>query len=204
MRHRPAGPASVHLGQQPSRSAAVDVLLGAAAGAAGVWAMDRVGWFLYNREDPDAIARELQARRGEGGVEYSGAEKEALDRQPPSQPGGKDVAHAGVEKVAWITGIDVRTSQPNAAGIALHYALGVVPGALYGVIRRQLPVLQAGGGAFYGLCLFVLMDEVAAPALGLASGPRDYPWQAHARGAVAHVVLGVATEGLLRVVDRGR
>lgn len=36
-------------------------LEGAAAGGVGVWVMDRVGWFLYRREDADALIREQGA-----------------------------------------------------------------------------------------------------------------------------------------------
>lgn len=161
-----------------SRIRAADLMLGAAAGAVGVWVMDRVGWFMYNNEDPAALQQEHQAR-----------------------PGSVDVAHAAVQKFAILMGHTRPPEQPNAAGIAVHYALGVVPGALYGVLRNRVPALRAGGGAVYGLALFAVMDETAAPLLGIASGPTSYPWQAHARGLIAHLVLGVTTETLLRVVN---
>lgn len=189
---------------EPQRSVAVDMLLGAVAGAVGVWAMDRVGWYMYNHEDRDAIARELQARKGGDDVQYTGPEREALAREPQAQPAGKDVAHVGVEKAAGIAGIKADTSQPNAGGVALHYALGIVPGALHAVIRRKAPVMQAGSGALYGFGLYVINDELVAPSLGLASKPTEYPWQAHARGAITHTVLGVVTESLLRLFDRVR
>ena len=48
------------------------------------------------------------------------------------------------------------------------------------------------------------MDETAAPLTGIASGPGRYPWQAHARGLVAHLVLGITTEALLRASDHIR
>jgi hypothetical protein len=167
--------------RQQQRNVTVDMLLGAAAGAAGVWAMDRVGWFLYNREDPGALAREHQARVG-----------------------GRDVAHAMVAKAARVTGSDVSPQQPGRAGLAVHYALGMVPGTLYAVVRQQSRALRAGTGALYGFGLFVVNDEVAAPLLGVARGPARYPWQAHVRGLVSHVVLGVATEGVLKSFDRLR
>lgn len=196
-----------HVGQaqnKPQNSVAVDMVLGAVAGAAGVWVMDRVGSYMYDHEDRDAIARELRARKGGNDVGYTDAEKEALDRNPHAQPAGKDVAHVGVEKVAEMTGMNMSTAQPNPSGIVLHYALGVVPGALHAVIRREAPLMKAGNGALYGFGLYVLNDEIVAPLLGLASGPKEYPWQAHARGLVAHTVLGVVTESLLRLSDRAR
>ncbi len=39
---------------------------------------------------------------------------------------------------------------------------------------------------------------------GLASGPTAYPWQAHARGLVAHLVLGATTDAVLGAADRIR
>ncbi|MDP9382790.1 MAG: DUF1440 domain-containing protein, partial [Chloroflexota bacterium] len=61
--------------------------------------------------------------------------------------------------------------------------------------------IGAGRGLLYGAVLFLLNDEILAPVLGLASGPTAYPWQAHARGLISHVVLGAATDTVLDVLD---
>lgn len=156
------------------------LLLGAVAGAGGVWVMDRVGWVMYDNERVSALQREHQAR-----------------------PGNLDVAHAAADKVAALVGHRL-PHQPNAAGMVVHYALGVLPGAVYGVLRQRVPAVRAGNGAAYGLALFGIMDETAAPLLGIAAGPSRYPWQAHARGAVAHLVLGITTETLLHAATGNR
>ncbi|MCW2135378.1 hypothetical protein [Arthrobacter sp. VKM Ac-2550] len=96
------------------RHIAVDLLLGGLAGAAGVWVMDKVGWYLYEREEPRALARELRAR---------------VD--------GKDVAHVLAQKAARLTGMARKVEQPSPIGIGVHYALGILPGAVHG--------LDAGG-----------------------------------------------------------
>lgn len=54
-----------HMKRPNTEGIAGNVLKGAVAGAARVWLMDRVGWFLYRREDPAAVQRE-QAARVEG------------------------------------------------------------------------------------------------------------------------------------------
>lgn len=179
----------------------LELVLGAVAGAAGAWVMDRVGGYMYKHEDRDAMARELQARKGGQDVRFTDAEKAALDQQPGTGRVGKDTSHAAVEKAGSLSGINVRTGQPNPAGIIVHYGLGVLPGALHAVIRQKAPVMRAGGGVLYDLGLFVVNDEMAGPLLGLASGPRSYPWQAHARGLAAHLILGVVTETVLRLFD---
>ena len=57
--------------------------------------------------------------------------------------------------------------------------------------------MTAGQGLLLGLAVFVLNDELLAPAAGLASGPRSYPWQAHFRGLIGHLAFGVATEAAI-------
>ena len=161
------------------RHVALDLLKGAAAGAVAVWAMDRVGWWLWDREDPGALARERAAR-----VE------------------GMDPAHVAANRVADALGRPLTPRQPHPAGVAVHYAIGVGPAMAYAALRRRWPALRAGRGLAYGLGLFLAVDEGVVPALGLASGPAAYPWQSHARGLVSHLVLGVATDVTLDALDR--
>ena len=54
-------------------------------------------------------------------------------------------------------------------------------------------------GLLYGLGPFLLEDELANPVAGFAAGPTAYPWQAHARGFVAHLVYGVVTDTVLNI-----
>jgi len=49
--------------------------------------------------------------------------------------------------------------------------------------------------------LFVMNDEIANRVLRLSGPQRDYPWQAHLRGLVGHVVLGVVTEVTLNLLE---
>lgn len=156
-----------------------EVVKGAVAGAVGVWAMDQVGWYMYNREAPEVLQQEQEAR-----VE------------------GMDPAHVAANRVADAVGTTLTPRQPHPAGIGVHYGLGVMPAMLYGPLRHRVEGLDAGHGLLYGLGLFLAMDEIVAPALGLAAGPTEYPWQAHARGLVSHLVLGVVTDVVLDVLDR--
>ncbi len=165
--------ANPHSPQQEQVAAPVDALLGAVAGTAAVWLMDRVGWWLYRREDPAALQRELQAR-----------------------PQGLDSAHLLARKLGRAIGRDPAQDQPSAAGLRVHYALGALPGLGYALVSRRLPI-SGGAGVPFGLALFLVNDELSAPLLGLARGPRAYPMQSHLRGFVAHLVLGVATDRLL-------
>jgi uncharacterized membrane protein YagU involved in acid resistance len=159
-------------------SLAADMMKGAIAGAVGVWMMDRVGWDMYLSEDPEAFQQEKEA-----------------------QVEGKWASHAAVGKMANAMGKDLTETQQHRLGKGMHYGLGVMPGALYGALRNRVDGLDAGGGLAYGLGLFLMNDEIMNPLLGISSGPMEYPWQAHWRGLVTHMVLGATTDTVLDVLD---
>ncbi|WP_219417393.1 DUF1440 domain-containing protein [Pseudonocardia nigra] len=155
-----------------------DVVKAVSAGAVGVWAMDVVTWWMYRRQDPAALRREEQTRVR-----------------------GKDTAHAAARRLAELVGSDAARDEPNAAGLVIHYALGIVPAAVYVRQRRSRRWLRAGRGAVYGLLLAIANDEIAGRLLGITGPQRNYPWQAHLRGVVGHVVLGIVTEAMLRALE---
>ncbi len=155
----------------------VGALYGAVAGAVGVWVMDRVDWAMYRAESPQARQRTKEVR-----------------------PGGLDPAHVLANRVAGALGTTLSPPQPHPAGIAIHYSLGIGPGALYGAFQDRAPVLGVGRGALFGLGLFLVQDEVVNAAAGLSARPGQYPWQAHARGLVAHLVYGLVTDSVLRLL----
>lgn len=156
-----------------------DLAKGALAGALGVWALDRITWSMWNREDPKALAREAAAR-----------------------PLGLDPAHVVAHRLGRLAGRRMQPKQPSAPGLAVHYSLGIVPGALYGALRNRSRSISAGGGVLFGLGLFLLQDELVNRVLGLSGPAKRYPWQAHARGLIGHAVYGVTTDGVLRLLDR--
>lgn len=149
-------------------------LIGAAAGAVAVWVMDRVDWFNFEHEDERARKRTQTVR-----------------------PGGMDPAHTAANAL----GYDFEPKEYNAAGLASHYSLGIVPGALYGVLRNRVPGLNAGRGTVFGLGLFFMQDEGLNALAGLSAKPTEYPWQAHARGFVAHAVYGLVLDTALKIAD---
>ncbi len=164
-----------------SSSMLVDTLIGAAAGAAAVWVMDRVDWFNFEHEDPEARRRTRAVRP---------------DRAAPAQVLANNSAEA--------LGFNPERKDNNAAGQAVHYSIGIVPGALYGALRRTVPGLAAGRGSLFGLGLFIVQDEGMNAVAGLSAKPSAYPWQAHARGFAAHLVYGLVLDSALRLADKLR
>ncbi len=163
-----------HSGETGISSVVADVVIGAAAGAIAVWVMDRMDWFAYNHESEEARQRTIAAR-----------------------PNGMDPAHLVADKmtVGEIT-------QPHPAGIAVHYSLGIAPGALYGALHQTVPGLSVGRGSLFGLGLFLMQDEGLNAVTGLSGKPQQYPWQAHARGLAAHMLYGVVMDSIVRLAKR--
>jgi hypothetical protein len=98
-----------------------------------------------------------------------------MRRELAARPDGLDSAHLSARKLGRLFGRDRGTRQANRAGLAVHYALGTAPGALYALARRRYPLLRRDSGLSYGLTLFVVNDEIAAPAFGVARGAPTTP-----------------------------
>ncbi len=162
--------------------AAGDLAMGAIAGAVGALVLQRVSGVVWKRERRRVRAREQRAR-----------------------PLGLDPAHLIAYRAARLAGRRVRPRQPTRAGTAIHYGLGLIPGAIYAaVLRKRWPAVGKAGGLLFGTAVFLLHDELTNWLLRLSGPPRAYPWQAHARGLAAHAAFGATTEFALRVMERAR
>ncbi len=148
-----------------------DAVRGALAGAAATWLMDQVTTGLYEAQPPEVTKLEATGR-----------------------PNGKSSVANLVDRVESVTGFTVPAAHRPTVENGIHYALGIVPGAIYGVVRRYLPFARLGRGLAFGVALFAINDEYLNTRLGLA-GPVDaYPPETHLRGLAGHAVLGVGTE----------
>lgn len=156
------------------------VLRAAAAGTAAVWVMDRFDWFVFKHEDQRARQRTESVR-----------------------PGGMDPAHALAAKSAAAAGRPLRPAPPHRhpAGLAVHYAVPIALAILYDIVKPRLPLRGMAGGASYGACSFLILDEAVSPLLGLAARPDRYPWQRHFRELLTHVIYGTVTDRVLRVLE---
>jgi uncharacterized membrane protein YagU involved in acid resistance len=115
-------------------------------------------------------------------------------REEAAQPNGKSSVGNLLDRVQGATGVTVPAARRSGVEYAMHYLLGIIPGAIYGVVRRYLPITRAGNGLGFGLAVFAVNDEYANAALGLSGPPTAYPMQTHFRGLTGHAVLGMATE----------
>ena len=151
---------------------------GAIAGAAGVWALHEVDKYLVARESVATRKAELAAA-----------------------PRGLDPAHTIADRATKAMGVG--TGAPGTeqcVGVAVKYAIGIIPAAVLGALRDRLIGLTAGRGFAFGVATWAIEDEWATSRLGLAAAPSRYPWQAHGRGFIGHVVYGLTVDAVLRVL----
>jgi uncharacterized membrane protein YagU involved in acid resistance len=148
-----------------------DALRGAAAGAVATWVMDGVTSAMLEAQPAPVTAREEAA-----------------------QPNGRSSVGNLVAKVQSAIGVRLRAANRRKVETMVHYALGIVPGAMYGVLRPRVPGLGAARGLAYGTAVFLLNDELMNARLGLSGPITAYPTQTHVRGLVGHAVLGATMD----------
>lgn len=151
------------------------LIRGAVAGAVGTWLMDLATTGMY-----------------------AGQSEETTRQEEAARPNGRGSVANFVARAEAATGLELTDGQRATAGQAMHYALGVVPGALYGALHERLPL--PGRGVLYGLLLFAVNDEYVNTRLGLAGPFGAYPLATHARGLVGHLVLGMTTDTIVELL----
>lgn len=167
------------IAKQDRASVWAAALVGAAAGTVGTAALDRLDWFLWNREGSSTKRRTTNAR-----------------------PNGEPPADVLVGRIEAAAGAEPSERTHRRRGVAAHFAIGIAPAVGYALARGRLPVRGVAAGALFGLGLWLVQDELLNALTGLAAEPQDYPWQAHARGLAAHLAYGVSTELALGAADR--
>jgi hypothetical protein len=160
------------------RHVVADIARGAAAGAVATFAMDRVTTYLYGRAGTRVREREDTAR------------------------GGRTAYETAAMRAARLMGRQLTRAEEKKYGTAIHWALGIGAGALYGALRPDGEDTSFLRGLRFATGFWLLMDETVTPALRLTPGPRAFPWQTHARGYAGHVAYGLAAEGASALLRR--
>jgi len=148
----------------------LNLIRGGVAGGAATWVMDQVTTGMMSGQAPGVTAQEEAAK-----------------------PNGKSSIENLLDRLETSFDLQLSDEQRGMASQAIHYGLGVVPGALFAVVRRRVPLIGLAGGLGYGALLWALNDEYANAKLGLSAPPEAYPSETHLRGLVGHLVLGAVT-----------
>lgn len=107
--------------------------------------------------------------------------------------------HALPAKV--LTGEDLAIA-PEPPAKQYHWGIDALAGAAYGAVAEFYPAAAAREGAGFGVALASFKQDGALPTLGLAPAPTPKPTRIRAREMTTHVIFGVVTEGVRRVVRR--
>lgn len=95
---------------------------------------------------------------------------------------------------------ELTKKEKELAGPMVDYGFGTLAGGVYGAAAELAPAVTAAGGSGYGAAVWLLGDELAIPAAGLAKWPKHYPAKTHAYALASHVVYGLAMELSRRIV----
>jgi hypothetical protein len=85
---------------------------------------------------------------------------------------------------------ELTAKEKKTAGPAVHYGFGILNGAAYGTAAELAPAVTRGMGAPFGT------------AFGLSGPPWESPPAVHAKALAAHLVYGLTTEAVRRLVRR--
>jgi len=99
-----------------------------------------------------------------------------------------------------ILGHELRESEKESAGAAVHYAFGTATGGLYGAVAELSPGVTTGMGLPFGAAFWLVADETAVPLLGLSKPPTEYPVSTHAYALASHLVYGLTAEVVRRAM----
>lgn len=163
--------------QNPIKGAVCGIVAGAAASAV----MD-VYWKIVKGRLGD---RPEQKPKGKN----DGQEEE----QPSTQVIADRLSQA-------LTGEEIPKKDKAVAGIGVHYATGLLFGALFGLAAAMRPRLRIMSGLLYGAAIWAVLDEVALRLLGIAPDADKVPPIEHAQALGAHLVYGSSTAIFTRLL----
>ncbi|HEY4045637.1 MAG TPA: DUF1440 domain-containing protein [Acidobacteriaceae bacterium] len=167
------------------RSLLRGIVAGVAGGLAASWVMNEFmvgpGQKLQKAAQSPEETQQQQAHAEEPKED---ATMKAADRLVNTVSGGRHLS--------W--------EEKKKAGPVVHYAFGALMGGIYGGLAEYSSAVRSGFGTSFGGMLFGGADLFAVPALGLSAAPKDQPATALISPFAAHIVYGVTTELVRRIV----
>lgn len=133
-----------------------------------------------------------------------GAVAKPTEGDRPAAPPRQQEDDATVKVASAITraiaGRDIPPEKKPIAGSVVRYAFGATMGAGYGAIAEVLPRVAIGAGVPFGAAVWLGAHVVTVPALGLAEPPTRRPWLAETLELGLHLLYGLTTDVVRRLV----
>jgi putative membrane protein len=178
-----------------------DALKGLAAGVVGglaaAWMMNQFQALLSKLAAGEERSHGAQSMQQGSPLHGIGAELAAKGKDDERDTAPARLANA---VSVGITGRELAKDEKEVAGAALHYAMGITSGAIYGVVVEALPVATVGAGLPFGAAIWLIADEGIVPAAGLSKWPTEYPLPVHLYAFASHLVFGLTTEVVRKAV----
>lgn len=128
-------------------------------------------------------------------------EENDAQAQPSDEPDATmKTADAIVQQVTG--GQHLTYAQKQTGGPIVHYSFGALAGALYGGVAEYSAFARSGFGTTFGSALFAGADLLAVPALHLSAPLSETPSETLATPFAAHLVYGVTTEFVRRILRK--
>jgi hypothetical protein len=175
------------------------IVAGAAGGLVASWVMNQFQALAKRfAEDFEEVRKERRAKGGNGNAEGAKGGKGSQEAEE-----SEDATVKTAEKVSEaVFHHELTEEEKKLAGPAVHYAFGTAVGALYGGLAEVSPAVARGAGMPFGTAVWLAADEVGVPALGLSKKPTEYPVTVHASALGAHLVYGLTTDLVRRLLLR--
>ncbi|HXC95574.1 MAG TPA: DUF1440 domain-containing protein [Edaphobacter sp.] len=128
------------------------------------------------------------------------AAKTLAERIYPPRTQGEPEPYEVLSEV--IAGHELMGHEKGVAAEGVRWGFGALTGAAYGALAEYYPAATAKDGAGFGMALSSLTQGTVLPAMGLASEPEEQTARERTSELATHVVYGVVTETVRRVVRR--
>jgi putative membrane protein len=134
-----------------------------------------------------------------GGLVATAAKSIAEKIYPPRTHGEPEPPSVLAEKLA---GHELVGTEKEIAEEAIHWGFGALTGAAYGALAEYYPAATSKDGAAFGMALTSLTHGSALPAMGLSADPEEQTTRERTSEMASHVVYGMVTETVRRVVRK--
>jgi len=138
-----------------------------------------------------------QSSKEDSPQQGAGAELNRIGLEDPSDNATERTANIIAAKGF---GTSLSKEEKKTSGEVVHYAFGGTTGAFYGLLSELTDQVTLGRGALFGIGVWLAADEIAVPVLGLSKPAAKTPLSTHAYALASHIVYGITTDTLRRVV----
>ena len=177
-------PACIYQQMKKDTSLLRGILAGMAGGLAAAWVMN-----VFMAGPGQQLQQAVQS------------DEENQQQQEHSDQPKEDATMKAADAIAHtVTGEHLSRAEKEKGGPIVHYAFGALAGGVYGGLAEYSSAVTSGFGTSFGGILFSGADLLAVPAFKLGPSPADAPPSALASPFAAHIVYGVTTELVRRIV----